>query len=210
MALKNKLLSNLVKERLLKQTQTNQTQPEDIYLDLENLALDLNFFGEPAFLHGAILGFLVVNPLEFKKINNFICELTNQSELKAKHLEFLEKTYTRDLAAMQDLNIIFKPLIAPDFNSLADRFNSISAWLGGFLRGLDKGGVDLSLASDDLKNFLRTALEISEQKHTEATMTNTEENLDDIKILEDFLKLGVLYAYTDWVIEAPKTNKPKE
>lgn len=194
----------------MKKTKLNQKELEDAYSQLEILALELNFFDEPAFLHGAILGILVVDPLEFKKIDNFICELTKNTELKAHQLDFLQKTYTRDLAAMQDLNLVFTPLIAPDFNTLADRFNSISAWLGGFLRGLDKGGVNLTLASQDLKNFLHTALEISEQKHTEATMTNTEENLDDIKILEDFLKLGVLYAYTDWVIEASKQKIIKE
>lgn len=190
-------------------TDFEQTTELD-YLDLEKLALELSFFGEPAFLHGALVGVLVVNPFNFDIVEEFFCQISSKDMLSASQKKFLEKLHTQNLAQMQDLDLIFKPLVALEFNSCAQRYNSIAAWLAGFMRGIDKGGVDLSKASKDLKDFLATSLKISEQEHSEQSLPNDEANKEDLKILEDFVKLGVLYAYTDWVMQAPKNTKIAE
>lgn len=177
---------------------------EAVYLELEELAMTMNFFDEASFLHGALVGILVVNPLDFSLIETFFTQLAQVSELKPAQKAFLEDLRTQNLAALQDLDLVFNTLIVPNFYTCAERFNSISAWFRGFLRGIDKAGVNVNLASQDLKIFLHTALEISEQTHTEESLPNDDKNKEDLNLLEDFLKLGVLSAYTDWVMQNPK------
>jgi uncharacterized protein YgfB (UPF0149 family) len=105
--------------------------------------------------HGALVGALCVKaPAEIELLR--LIEVDGAGSGDAQTRGELRKLCEQTLAALQDSDMAFQPLLPDDEAALVPRVRALAAWCEGFLFGLaSKPGLDLQRGSEEMQEIVR-------------------------------------------------------
>lgn len=129
-------------------------EPSLEYERLEQLLARIGAVEAAAEYHGALCGALCVKvPAEIDLLN--LVE-TDGSAADAPLRGELRKVCEQTLAALQDSEMAFAPLLPDDEVALVPRVRALASWCEGFLFGLaSRPGLDLNRCSEEAQEIVR-------------------------------------------------------
>ncbi len=159
--------------------------------------------------HGILCGMLC-NPGQFDP-QLWLQHASGQNDLTPfgseshAHVMWDLMRFTQQNIAAEDLSFLL--LIPDDSAPLQERIKSIAAWCRGFLSGFGLAGVtDLSVLSDDSRDFLKDLVQIARADEQLVADEDSERSFMEIS---EYIRIGVLVLREETRFEA-QSDPPSE
>lgn len=157
----------------------------------EELALDP---GNESEIHGVLCGMLCVGPLEGKAwLGRMMAE--QYAGLYPEDQDALLELFAVTVAQFADSGLAFSPRLPGDEAPLVERADALGLWCQGFLFGLALGGLQNSLMSPEMREFVNDIAHIAQMDFAAGAADEGEERA--YAELLEYVRMGVLVVYHD-------------
>lgn len=169
-------------------------------MTFEELArvLDVEGFGEsPAEIHGLLCGRIAGGErLAGDELRVAIVDsVDSEEELVDNALPQLESLYGDIVAAFDDTEFGFRPLLPPDGQPLEERVSALGAWCESFLSGLGEAGLSDSAAlSEEAMDAVKDLAAIAQAG---IAGEPDEDDESDLTELQEYVRVAALMIYTE-------------
>lgn len=166
----------------------------------EELALDP---GNESEIHGVLCGMLCVGPLEGKAwLGRMMAE--QYAGLCPEDQDTLLELFAATVAQFADSGLAFSPRLPGDEAPLVERADALGLWCQGFLFGLALGGLQNSLMSPEVREFVNDIAHIAQVDFAAGAADEGEERA--YAELLEYVRMGVLLVYQELRLAAEQAR----
>ncbi|HET7755995.1 MAG TPA: UPF0149 family protein [Steroidobacteraceae bacterium] len=149
---------------------------------------------EPAEAHGTLAGCLCA--VVDYRFEDFLREILPEGQADREATDSLYELYGATLAALDETEMDFRPLLPADEEPIAERTRALAAWCQGFLYGLGSGAIgDASGLPGEVGEIVRDFAEITRAGVEDGPGEDSNESA--YAELVEFVRVGVQLLYEE-------------
>lgn len=174
------------------------------YAELSAMLARFGCGGDAAEYHGALCGALCVKPADDIDLLALLEGATSTGDEQAQ--AELRRLCRQSLAALQDDNMAFAPLLPDDDAALLPRVQALADWCEGFLFGLaTRANLDLDACSEDAREIIRDFAQFTRASVGDSDEAEIEETA--YTELVEYIRVGAQLIYME--LRPAPTPDPK-